>query len=122
MQFRDAVKQLRNELALTQNDPVNALHVNYATVGRWGTGKTFLNCPLISVLIECAGAKPIPAEYLACLYASVDSLSKEKFWAVNDKFRTVIKAACSDACGARDRRNNREVQIRYVMNFGGIGE
>ena len=85
MQFRDAVKQLRDELGLTQNDLANALCVNYTTVGRWETGKTLPNRSIVSMLIEYAKAKPISAECLACLRSSGDNITKEKLHAANDK-------------------------------------
>ena len=50
MNFAEDIKKLRRKLFLSQEDFANELGISYATVNRWGTGKskpTYKNMKLI---------------------------------------------------------------------------
>lgn len=59
MEFRDAVKYLRTELSLTQMELANALHINFATVGRWENGKNLPTRAITAALLEFARARGV---------------------------------------------------------------
>ena len=76
MEFRDAVKYLRSELGLTQSELAAALHVNYATVGRWETGRTLPTHAITAVLMDFARARAASPGCMRLLSGAISAASR----------------------------------------------
>lgn len=64
MEFRDAVKHLRNELGLTQTELSGALHVTPVTIGRWERGENIPNRSITAALLSFARSQSASRECL----------------------------------------------------------
>ena len=78
MEFRDAVKYLRSELAITQTELANALHVNFTTVARWEKGKNLPTRSITAVLMDFARKQSASKECLELLSQAIKASAKNR--------------------------------------------
>ncbi|MDD4075662.1 MAG: diguanylate cyclase, partial [Eubacteriales bacterium] len=78
MEFRDAVKYLRNELGLTQMELANALHVTSTTIGRWERGLNLPNRAISATLLEFAYARSASKACTEMLKKTADAAARTK--------------------------------------------
>lgn len=93
MEFRDAVKYLRNELGFTQIDLANALHVTTVTIGRWENGRNLPNRVVTAAIMSFAQEKGVSHECLSILKSSIANAAKAKFNASGDILFSVEHAS-----------------------------
>ena len=79
MEFRDAVRYLRNELGFTQIELANALHVTTVTIGRWENGRNLPNRIVTAAIMSFAQDKGVSQECLEMLKRAIANAAKEKF-------------------------------------------
>lgn len=89
MEFRDAVKHLRNELGLTQIELANALHVTTVTIGRWENGRNLPNRVVTAAMLSFAQEKGVSQECLEILQSSIANVAKERFNSSGDALFSV---------------------------------
>lgn len=84
MEFRDAVKALRGELGLTQNELAGALHVSGVTVGRWENGRTLPTRSITAVLLDFARSKSASRDCIEMLERSIAAAARQRLAVAND--------------------------------------
>ena len=89
MELRDVLKNLRDELVMTQTDLAAALRVNYATISRWEAGKTYPNRSLSASLLEFARSRGVSALCIENLKETVGASVKAKLSRANGALYTV---------------------------------
>lgn len=93
MEFRDAVKYLRNELGLTQTELAAALHVTPLTIGRWEKGKNLPNPSLSAIVLDYAREKGVSKRCMDFLEHSITNAAKEKLSLSGDALFSVEHAS-----------------------------
>lgn len=93
MEFRDAVKYLRNELGLTQMELANALHVTATTIGRWERGLNLPNKAICATLLEFARTRAVSKACMEMLKKTADAAARAKLAGADDVLYAVEHAS-----------------------------
>ncbi len=95
MEFRDALKQLRRELGITQTELAHALHVNVATVSRWELGRNRPNRSITVALQELVKGSAASETCIRNLGCAIEDTAKEKLKGTHDDLYVVEHASLS---------------------------
>lgn len=76
MRLCEAIKLLRCELGVTQQELANHLNINFTTVSRWETGKSFPNNSAAVALSRFAKESGASRECISCLQSAFDLTKK----------------------------------------------
>ncbi|MDO5574768.1 MAG: EAL domain-containing protein [bacterium] len=93
MEFRDALKRLRSELAITQMELANALKINFSTISRWELGKNYPTRSAMSSLMTYAKTMDISETCLKELTNAVESVAYKKQEKVTNSLFSVEHAS-----------------------------
>ena len=78
MELRDVLKRMRGELGINQAELANALHVSFATVNRWETGKTCPNRSILAAITEYAHSHGVSESCAVQLREAIASVKRSK--------------------------------------------
>lgn len=91
MELQAAIKVLRKELALTQSELAKEIHVTFATVNRWETGKTIPDTTATEELLALCKRKVVSTNCYKAVKKALKDCRKETMHLPNSELYAVEK-------------------------------